>query len=49
MCIRSSRRACAGSFRGPEEIRNLLVKNATDLGRDPNFQRGGLVDVMRAI
>ncbi|HWF48577.1 MAG TPA: S8 family peptidase [Bryobacteraceae bacterium] len=33
----------------PEEMKELLVNNATDLGRDPNFQGGGLVDMMRAI
>jgi serine protease AprX len=33
----------------PEEIKDLLVKNATDLGRDRNFQGGGLVDMMRTI
>jgi subtilisin family serine protease len=39
-----------GEFVGlPEEIKDFLVKNATDLGRDPNFQGGGLVDMMRAI
>ena len=39
-----------GEFVGqPEEIKDLLVKNATDLGRDRNFQGGGLVDMMRTI
>lgn len=39
-----------GEFIGlPEEIKSLLVKNATDLGRDPSFQGGGLVDMMRTI
>lgn len=33
----------------PEEMKDLLVKNATDLGRDPNFQGSGLVDMMRTI
>jgi hypothetical protein len=33
----------------PEEMKELLVNNATDLGRDRNFQGGGLVDMMRAI
>jgi serine protease AprX len=33
----------------PEDIKNYLVTNATDLGRDRNFQGGGLVDMMRTI
>jgi hypothetical protein len=33
----------------PEEIKKLLVENATDLGRDAAFQGRGLVDMMRAI
>jgi subtilisin family serine protease len=33
----------------PEEVKDLLVKNATDLGRDRNFQGSGLVDMMRTI
>ncbi|HEX4229633.1 MAG TPA: S8 family peptidase [Bryobacteraceae bacterium] len=39
-----------GEFIGlPEEMKDLLVNNATDLGRDRNFQGGGLVDMMRTI
>lgn len=39
-----------GEFIGlPEDMKDLLVKNATDLGRDRNFQGGGLVDMMRTI
>jgi subtilisin family serine protease len=39
-----------GEFVGlPEEMKDLLVKNATDLGRDSSFQGGGLVDMMRTI
>jgi serine protease AprX len=39
-----------GEFVGlPEEIKDVLIKNATDLGRDRNFQGGGLVDMMRSI
>lgn len=39
-----------GEFIGlPEDLKDLLVKNATDLGRDRNFQGGGLVDMMRTI
>lgn len=33
----------------PEEIKRLLVKTATDLGRERGFQGSGLVDMMRAI
>jgi hypothetical protein len=33
----------------PQEIKKLLVENATDLGRDTAFQGRGLVDMMRAI
>jgi serine protease AprX len=33
----------------PEEIKKLLVENATSLGRDAAFQGRGLVDMMRAI
>jgi subtilisin family serine protease len=33
----------------PEEMKDFLIKNATDLGRDRNFQGGGLVDMMRTI
>jgi subtilisin family serine protease len=39
-----------GEFVGlPEQVKDYLVKNATDLGREKNFQGGGLVDMMRAI
>jgi serine protease AprX len=39
-----------GEFIGlPEEIKELLIKNATDLGRERNFQGGGLIDMMRTI
>ena len=33
----------------PEEMKDLLVKNATDLGREKSFQGGGLADMMRTI
>jgi serine protease AprX len=33
----------------PEQIKDYLVNNATDLNRERNFQGGGLVDMMRAI
>lgn len=33
----------------PEEIKKTLIANATDLGREPSFQGGGLVDMMRSI
>ncbi len=33
----------------PEDIKDYLVKNATDLGRERAFQGGGLVDMMRTI
>jgi serine protease AprX len=39
-----------GEFVGlPEEIKDILIKNATDLGRERGFQGGGLVDMMRAM
>lgn len=39
-----------GEFVGlPEDLKDLLVKNATDLGRERSFQGGGLVDMMRTI
>ena len=39
-----------GEFVGqPEEIKDILIKNATDLGRERSFQGGGLVDMMRAM
>ncbi len=33
----------------PEDVKVYLTKNATDLGRERNFQGGGLVDMMRTI
>lgn len=33
----------------PEEVKRVFVESATPLGRDPNFQGGGLVDLMRAM
>jgi subtilisin family serine protease len=33
----------------PEKVKDLFVKSATDLHRDPYFQGSGLVDLMRAI
>jgi serine protease AprX len=33
----------------PEDVKRVLIAAATDLGRSPTFQGGGLVDVMRAI
>lgn len=33
----------------PEKMRELLVNSAVDLGRDPNFQGAGLVDLMKLI
>jgi subtilisin family serine protease len=33
----------------PDQIKKLLVDNATDLGREPAFQGAGLVDMMRII
>jgi len=30
-------------------VKDLFVKSATDLHRDPYFQGSGLVDLMRAI
>jgi serine protease AprX len=33
----------------PEDLKKILVDNATNLGREPGFQGGGLVDMMRAI
>jgi len=39
-----------GEFIGlPEDIKDYLVKNAIDLGRERSFQGGGLVDMMRTI
>jgi serine protease AprX len=33
----------------PEELKDLLIKNAIDLGREKSFQGGGLVDMMKTI
>ncbi|GAA4487244.1 S8 family peptidase [Rhodococcus olei] len=33
----------------PEEVKRVLVESATPLGRDPNCEGGGLVDLMRAM
>jgi serine protease AprX len=33
----------------PLRIKEILMKTATDLGREPNFQGAGLVDVLRAL
>jgi hypothetical protein len=33
----------------PEKTRDLLVQSAIDLGRDPNFQGAGLIDLMKLI
>ncbi len=33
----------------PEEVKRIMVASATSLGRDPAFQGGGLVDLMRAL
>jgi subtilisin family serine protease len=33
----------------PEEVKDLFLRSATDLGRVPEFQGRGLVDLMRAI
>jgi subtilisin family serine protease len=33
----------------PEEVKRILCSTATDLGRAPNFQGAGLLDVMRAL
>jgi serine protease AprX len=33
----------------PEDLKKILIDNATDLGREPQFQGGGLVDMMRTI
>jgi subtilisin family serine protease len=39
-----------GEFVGrPEEVKRIFVNSATPLGRDPNFEGGGLVDLMRAL
>lgn len=33
----------------PEEIKRIFTESATSLGRDPAFQGGGLLDLMRAL
>jgi hypothetical protein len=33
----------------PQRIKEILLKTATDLKREPNFQGAGLVDVLRAL
>ncbi|GAB4585100.1 S8 family peptidase [Nocardia sp. IFM 10818] len=33
----------------PEAVKRIFVESATSLGRDPAFQGGGLVDLMRAL
>ena len=33
----------------PEEVKEIFLKSAIDLGRDSYFQGSGLLDVMRAI
>lgn len=39
-----------GEFRGlPERVKRLFVDNATDLGRRPEFQGAGLIDLMRTL
>ncbi len=39
-----------GEFKGrPEVVKDILVKAATDLKRRPEFQGGGLLDLMRAL
>ena len=39
-----------GEFIGlPEQVKSYLIRNATDLGRERNFQGGGLADMMRTI
>ncbi len=42
----SIRREFIGS---PEEIKKIFTSSATSLGRDPNFEGAGLLDLMRAI
>jgi subtilisin family serine protease len=39
-----------GEFRGqPERVKRLFMENATDLGRRPEFQGAGLIDLMRTL
>jgi serine protease AprX len=33
----------------PEMVKQILCKNATDLGREPRFQGAGMLDVLRAL
>jgi subtilisin family serine protease len=33
----------------PEEVKRIVVESATPLGRDPSFEGGGLIDLMRAL
>ena len=33
----------------PETIKQVLMRTATDLGRDPDFQGAGLLDILRAL
>ena len=33
----------------PERVKQIIVDNCTDLGRERSFQGAGLVDVLRAI
>jgi hypothetical protein len=33
----------------PEDIKQVFVDSATDLGRGKEFQGGGLLDLMRAL
>jgi subtilisin family serine protease len=33
----------------PKRVKEILIKSATDLGREPRFQGGGMLDVLRAL
>ena len=33
----------------PLQIKDILMKTATDLNREPSFQGAGLLDVLRAL
>jgi subtilisin family serine protease len=33
----------------PKRVKEILMKSATDLGREPRFQGAGLVDILRAL